>query len=474
MPTNDQHTIPTNLLLLDNYHHHHHNNIQNSHCLNEKDEDENHTATIISHKRTLPQHHPPLINLELEVLEDTTIAATNERTKRVKLPSTNEDLESTVRVVVKETEVDKDQDLGKTMVHSDEATNMTEAAGILFTAAALALANNHHQHHANEVQDMDIPLSMDDLPLSVMRQQQQNSSMRRIQSLPHMQEYEVEVVDDHGMMMKSHYHQRHNNAISDAGSSACTVDTSMDGLAQQDEDELQEGSVFTSPVLQAFVPGLKYRFDPPEFNSLNFPDTMDPHMFIETVLQCNGLSTKAFPALELQNFFLEPTDEHLDSYDKAVLDAVHDEDVDTLRAMFKSGKNLQCCNRFGESLLHMVCRRGFVRIAAFLIHEAGVSLRVRDDCGRTPLHDACWAMLPAYELVELLIAEEPDLLLISDKRGHTPFQYARREHWHYWRKFLYDRWDLICPRPGRETIMKKSTDCQPNTSHMMRINDSHS
>ena len=351
---------------------------------------------------------------------------------------------------------------------------LTEA-GILFTAAALALANQSSASTGGEgggtgsvtsslyVQDMDIPLSVEDMKqheeqysLKRLRSgsglSKGSNSMRRIQSMPHF--LRDEEGDSYEEMTMTSSSSSHHYNTGDTKSCVSTADTSTDCFGQQSDelDEVQRNSG------DDFVPSVQYRFDPPEFNSVNFPESMDPRLFIETVLKCNGLSAQAYPALELQNFFLDPTDEHLESYDKAVLDAVHNEDVVALRNMHLNGKNLQCCNRFGESLLHMVCRRGFVTIAAFLIHEAGISLRVRDDCGRTPLHDACWATVPAYELVELLIAEEPDLLLISDKRGHTPFQYARREHWHYWRKFLYDRWDLICPRPGRQTIMIKTHD----------------
>jgi len=103
----------------------------------------------------------------------------------------------------------------------------------------------------------------------------------------------------------------------------------------------------------------------------------------------------------------------------------------------------------------MACRRGFTEIARFLIHEAGVSVRVADDFGRTPLHDALWNRDPKFELVHLLIEEDPDLLLVCDKRGSTPFAYARREHWQSWRQFLYDRWYMLQPREGTRTLMKE-------------------
>ena len=58
--------------------------------------------------------------------------------------------------------------------------------------------------------------------------------------------------------------------------------------------------------------------------------------------------------------------------------------------MHKKGKTLQCCNRFGESAIHMACRHDLTDVVKFSIEEVGSILRVRDDYGRTPLHDAFW------------------------------------------------------------------------------------
>merc|ERR1739844_436499 len=98
----------------------------------------------------------------------------------------------------------------------------------------------------------------------------------------------------------------------------------------------------------------------------------------------------------------------------------------------------------GESLLHTSCRRGFTDIVRFFINEAGVSPRVRDDMGRTPMHDACWSSsAPNHEIMRILITSAPELLLSKDKRGHSPFDYARREYWPQWVQFLNEHRQLI-------------------------------
>ena len=146
-----------------------------------------------------------------------------------------------------------------------------------------------------------------------------------------------------------------------------------------------------------------------------------------------------------------PTKAQIDAYDATVVTAVRDQDIDALRDLHDSGRMLQCCNRFGESLTHMACRRGFVDVAKFLLEVVNVSTRVQDDYGRTILHDACWSSQPRFELVDLLINRDPDLRLISDARGFVPFQYVKKEHWGKWIEFLLERKHLIRPKQLNHT-----------------------
>jgi len=140
------------------------------------------------------------------------------------------------------------------------------------------------------------------------------------------------------------------------------------------------------------------------------------------------------------SFFLSITPENISSYTNDVVSAIRDSDISALRSTLKQpGSTLECCNRFGESALHLACRRGLLNVVTFMIDEAEVSLRMRDDFGRTPLHDACWNREPVWEIMDILIRKDPTLLFLADKRGFTPFQYARKEHWNLWREFLYNR-----------------------------------
>lgn len=193
--------------------------------------------------------------------------------------------------------------------------------------------------------------------------------------------------------------------------------------------------------------------------------TMSPLQFLKSTLESHGHDATVQPSLTANDFFLENSDEHVASYAQDIVTAVRSQDIPMLRCLRAEGRTLQCCNRFGESLIHMACRRGFLDVVRFLLGAEGgnVSICVRDDYGRTPLHDACWAPKPNFELMNLLLdwcssskqsLQEGNegvaqrLLLMSDKRGHTPLDYVRREHWGQWIEFLGKRFGATVEKPS--------------------------
>jgi hypothetical protein len=105
------------------------------------------------------------------------------------------------------------------------------------------------------------------------------------------------------------------------------------------------------------------------------------------------------------------------------------------------------CNQYGESLVHMVCRRGEAQPLGVLLKN-GCQLQVADDYGRTPLHDACWAARPAFDVVEKILAYDVRLFYMTDCRGAVPLSYVRKEHWCLWIDFLESRKDQYWP--GRD------------------------
>lgn len=60
-----------------------------------------------------------------------------------------------------------------------------------------------------------------------------------------------------------------------------------------------------------------------------------------------------------------------------------------LRTM-EAGLSPSPCNAYGESLVHLICRRGDADMLQVML-DMGTDIAVADDFGRTLLHDACWA-----------------------------------------------------------------------------------
>jgi hypothetical protein len=171
----------------------------------------------------------------------------------------------------------------------------------------------------------------------------------------------------------------------------------------------------------------------------------NPQQCLESILASKGIHNTVHSYASLTGFFEETKDEEVKAYDCDVLKAIRDSDIEQLRAFHHEGRPLKCSNQFGESLLHLACRRGLLSVVDFMINEVGVPLNVVDDMGRNPLHDAFWTIEPNLELVDVLVKQLPDLLLVSDKRGHTPFSYARRNHWSKWVAYLKERSNRLAP-----------------------------
>jgi hypothetical protein len=175
---------------------------------------------------------------------------------------------------------------------------------------------------------------------------------------------------------------------------------------------------------------------------------VDPDEYlIQLVEAMYGVSPKTKPALDLKDYFhRQDSEAQMAAYNTDIVSVTRENDVKKLQEYQEANgdKSLDCFNRFGEGLLNMTCRRGFKDTVHFLLSApVSLSVRVRDDYGRTPMHDACWNAEPQLDICTWICEQEPSLFLVTDKRGYTPFQYARKGDWHVWRQFLYDRRDLL-------------------------------
>jgi ankyrin repeat protein len=148
-------------------------------------------------------------------------------------------------------------------------------------------------------------------------------------------------------------------------------------------------------------------------------------------------------------------------YDMDTVKAIRANDVVRLRALLSEGKCFDACNRNGETLLHLACRRGDVKTVEFLLEEACVQADVFDDMGRSIVHDVCWRPKPDMELMSKLIRTlSPYTLIAQDRRGHTPFDYARRADWSKWMDFLQDNKGLLERRVAIVSAFRRTATAQ--------------
>jgi Ankyrin repeats (3 copies) len=171
-----------------------------------------------------------------------------------------------------------------------------------------------------------------------------------------------------------------------------------------------------------------------------------PLVYLKSHLLSLGVDIKLQSCRHLAEFFLDPQQSEIDAYGFDLLNAVRNQDLKALEKFYNEGRPLKCSNQFGESLLHLACRKSFTKVVRFLIETANVPLNVKDDFGRNPAHDACWTISPNWELMDLIVDECPDLFYIEDVRGHTALDYIRMEHWPAWNNYIRMKGVRLTPK----------------------------
>lgn len=171
---------------------------------------------------------------------------------------------------------------------------------------------------------------------------------------------------------------------------------------------------------------------------------LSPQQYLDLLLKKRGYTLETYSTVHT-GYYNAATKLQMASYGIYMADLVRKGDVDTLRGLMTARLlSPNPCNLFGESLVHKICRLGNAEALSLFI-EVGASVQVSDDHGRTPLHDACWGTEPAFEVVELLLQQDPRLFYLKDKRGSLPLSYAGRDYWYAWREFFDRIVDIYYP-----------------------------
>lgn len=179
-------------------------------------------------------------------------------------------------------------------------------------------------------------------------------------------------------------------------------------------------------------------------------DTIDkgtkPDDCLQNILEQQGISMPQYSAEFISSFMLHMAEENYAAYGKGIATAVRSGNLDAVKEHVNSGRTLQCCNKFRESVMHLVCRRGHADMLKYMLDETDVSPCIQDDIGRTPLHELAWTDTPNFEMVKLVLMPSPELLYVKDSRGFTPLSYVGRNNWEKWCEFLESNRDIVGPR----------------------------
>jgi hypothetical protein len=196
--------------------------------------------------------------------------------------------------------------------------------------------------------------------------------------------------------------------------------------------------------------------------------SLSPQQYLDALMRNRGYPVTPIKSLETA-FYNKPSTLQKASYHIYLIEAAKEDPI-IFRRLLEAGLSPNPCNTHSESLLHTVCRRALNASLRVLI-DCGTELRVCDDYGRTPLHDAMWCSEPAPATVDTIMRHTETswyLFHMLDSRGSTPLGYIRREHWAEWIQYLEARKDEYWPKvkhhqpaPDHPAIVKDAAHSRP-------------
>jgi ankyrin repeat protein len=162
---------------------------------------------------------------------------------------------------------------------------------------------------------------------------------------------------------------------------------------------------------------------------------VSPQDFLDTALKLRGYSTERYTTIN-SGYSNMPTELQLVSYDVHILKIViRNKDAHQVREMLSCGISPNACNKYGESLLHKVCKSGQDKLLQVFL-DCGADIQVSDGAGRTPMHDACHGSKPSLKTFELLLKADPYLIHMMDGEGTLPLSYVPKEQYGAWNTYL--------------------------------------
>jgi hypothetical protein len=101
---------------------------------------------------------------------------------------------------------------------------------------------------------------------------------------------------------------------------------------------------------------------------------MKPDDCLRSLLSQHDISAKTVSSDSLQGFFVEMKEENFAAYDNNVASAARNGDLGALREHVNAGKILLCCNKFKESIIHTICRRGHQDLLRYALYDVDIPI----------------------------------------------------------------------------------------------------
>jgi hypothetical protein len=162
---------------------------------------------------------------------------------------------------------------------------------------------------------------------------------------------------------------------------------------------------------------------------------VSPQDFLDTALKLRGYSTERYSTIN-SGYSNMPTELQLVSYNVYILKMViRNKDTHRVREMLTCGISPNACNKYGETLLHKVCKSGQDKLLQVFL-DCGADIQISDGAGRTPMHDACHGAKGSFKTFEILLKTDPHLIRMMDGSGALPLSYVPKEQYGAWNSYL--------------------------------------
>jgi hypothetical protein len=189
------------------------------------------------------------------------------------------------------------------------------------------------------------------------------------------------------------------------------VDAATATASTDDTSTVSQAALLPHVFLLPSPSSSSNHMDPDEF-LLELVSALYPQvqLQVQRALDLSSSPTVAPSSPPVPAYFPIVTEEQMARYHVQVVEMTRTNDVTALRQYCaQHGPTaLNCYNRFGEGLLNTACRRGYTEMVEFLLSPpVQLPVRVRDDYGRTPLHDACWNPTPQLEICTWILQRDP-------------------------------------------------------------------